>query len=113
MGQGHPSRPNPPLTRTTLGQLCAASWVSRLRLAVTQPGIEPGSVVMPQALDHCASLEANMLCWLGEHELSLWRVRFSQRLRDSELNIKHYNRHIIHTLFLYGKTSRLSNKIDA
>uniref|UniRef100_A0A4W5NGY6 Fibrillar collagen NC1 domain-containing protein n=1 Tax=Hucho hucho TaxID=62062 RepID=A0A4W5NGY6_9TELE len=26
MGQGHPSRPNPPLTRTTLGQLCTTSW---------------------------------------------------------------------------------------
>jgi hypothetical protein len=29
MGQGLPGRPNSPLTRTTLGQLCAASWVSR------------------------------------------------------------------------------------
>ena len=34
-----------PLTWTTLGQLCAASWVSRSRPAVTQPGIEPGPVV--------------------------------------------------------------------
>uniref|UniRef100_A0A4W5P9Y0 SH3 domain binding glutamate rich protein n=1 Tax=Hucho hucho TaxID=62062 RepID=A0A4W5P9Y0_9TELE len=46
----HPSRPNPPLTRTTLGQLCAASWVSRSRSDATQPGIEPGSVVTPLAL---------------------------------------------------------------
>ena len=29
MGQGHPGRPNPSLTRTMLGQLCTPSWVSR------------------------------------------------------------------------------------
>ena len=45
--QGHPGRPNPPLTRATLGQLCAASWVSRSGPAATQPGIKPGSVVTP------------------------------------------------------------------
>uniref|UniRef100_A0A8C7Q564 Ecotropic viral integration site 5 n=1 Tax=Oncorhynchus mykiss TaxID=8022 RepID=A0A8C7Q564_ONCMY len=31
MGQGHPCRPNPPLTRTMLEQLCATPWVSRSR----------------------------------------------------------------------------------
>ncbi|XP_071228377.1 NEDD8-activating enzyme E1 catalytic subunit-like isoform X6 [Salvelinus alpinus] len=35
MGQGHPCRPNTPLTRTMLGQLCAAPWVSRSRPAAT------------------------------------------------------------------------------
>ena len=39
-------KPSPePLT--TLGQLCTASWAWP---AVTQPGIEPGSVVIPLAL---------------------------------------------------------------
>ncbi|KAM9506968.1 SRSF protein kinase 3-like isoform 5-T7 [Salvelinus alpinus] len=57
------AEPNPPLTRTTLGQLCAASWVSWSWPAVTQPGIEPGSVVTPQALrssalDRCTTREA-------------------------------------------------------
>uniref|UniRef100_A0A8C8FBD3 Rap-GAP domain-containing protein n=1 Tax=Oncorhynchus tshawytscha TaxID=74940 RepID=A0A8C8FBD3_ONCTS len=37
MGQEHPSRPNPPLTRTTLGQLCAGSWVSRSWPAAPHP----------------------------------------------------------------------------
>uniref|UniRef100_A0A674BVC7 Zinc finger MYM-type protein 4-like n=1 Tax=Salmo trutta TaxID=8032 RepID=A0A674BVC7_SALTR len=54
---------NPPLTRTTLGQLCAASWLSRSRQPATQPGIEHGSVVTPlslrcSALDRCATREA-------------------------------------------------------
>jgi hypothetical protein len=43
--QGNPSQPNPPLSRTTTGQLCVASWVSRSRPAVTQPGTEPEAVV--------------------------------------------------------------------
>jgi hypothetical protein len=43
------SRPNPPLTRTRLGQVCVTSWVSRSWPAATQPGIESRSVVMPQA----------------------------------------------------------------
>ena len=50
MGQGHPSRPNPLLTQTTMGQLCVASWVFRSRPAATQSGIKHGSVVTPQAL---------------------------------------------------------------
>ena len=54
MGQGHPSWPDPPLTQTTLGQLCTASLVSRLRLG------EPGSVVM-QYLKRCATREAHRL----------------------------------------------------
>ena len=63
MGQGYPGRPNPPLTRTRLGQLCAALRVSQSRPAATQSGIEPGSVVMSlalrsSALDRCASREA-------------------------------------------------------
>ena len=37
MGQRHPCRPNPPLTRTMLGQL----WVSRSRPTVTEPGLQP------------------------------------------------------------------------
>ena len=54
--------PNPPITQTTLVQLCASSWVSRSRPAVTQPGIEHGSVVMPLALGcsalyHCTTRE--------------------------------------------------------
>jgi hypothetical protein len=48
MGQGDLSLPSPLLPRMTLGELCAASWVSQSLPAVTQPGIEPGSVVMPQ-----------------------------------------------------------------
>ncbi|KAK6301670.1 hypothetical protein J4Q44_G00277230 [Coregonus suidteri] len=61
MGQGNPSRPNLPRTQRTLVQLCTASWVSRP--AVTQPRIEPGFVVAPQALrcsalDRCAAREA-------------------------------------------------------
>jgi hypothetical protein len=42
--------PNPPLTQTMLVQLPAASWVSWSWPAVTQPGIEPWSVVTPQTL---------------------------------------------------------------
>uniref|UniRef100_A0AAZ3Q9M4 Rho family GTPase 2 n=1 Tax=Oncorhynchus tshawytscha TaxID=74940 RepID=A0AAZ3Q9M4_ONCTS len=45
--EGNPSRPTPPLTRTTLGQLCAASWVSWSWPAVTQPVTETGPVVTP------------------------------------------------------------------
>ena len=45
--------PNAPLTRTTLGQLWTASWVSRSQPAVTQDGIKPGYVVTPQALMLC------------------------------------------------------------
>jgi hypothetical protein len=56
MGQGHPKPAKPSLTQTTLGQLCAASWVSRSWPAVTQPGIKPGSVVTPQAL-RCSALD--------------------------------------------------------
>ena len=41
MGQGHPCRPNPPLTRTMLEQLCATPWVSRSRPPATEPGLEP------------------------------------------------------------------------
>jgi hypothetical protein len=50
-----PVIPNSPLTRTTLGQLCAASLVSRSRPAATQPGIEPGCVLTPLALG-CSAL---------------------------------------------------------
>ena len=50
MGQGHPGWPIPPLTRTTLGQLCFASWVSWSWPAATQFGNKPRSVVTPQAL---------------------------------------------------------------
>ena len=46
----------PGQTRTTLGQLCAALWDSQSRADVTQPGSEPGSVVMPLAL-RCSALE--------------------------------------------------------
>jgi hypothetical protein len=54
--------PGQTLTRTTLGQLFATLWDSQSRLVVIQPGIEPGSVVMPlalgcSALDHCATGE--------------------------------------------------------
>jgi hypothetical protein len=41
MGQGHPCWPNSPLTQTTLGQMCAAPWVTRSRPAATEPGLEP------------------------------------------------------------------------
>jgi hypothetical protein len=63
MEQEHPYRPNPPLTRTTLCQLCAAPWVSRSRPAATESGLEPGSLV---ALDHCTTWEAAfILChWI-------------------------------------------------
>ena len=58
-------RPNPPLTRTTLGQLCSALWDSRSRPEVIQPGIEPGSVVTPLAL-RCSALDScttQLECW--------------------------------------------------
>ena len=42
--------PGQTLTRTMLGQLCAALWDSQ-----SQPGIEPGSEVMPLAL-RCSAL---------------------------------------------------------
>ena len=48
--QGYPYRPNPPLTQTTMGQLCAAPWVSWSRPAATEPGLEPGSLVAQLAL---------------------------------------------------------------
>jgi hypothetical protein len=41
-GQGHSGRPDPPLSRTMLGQMGVTSWP-----AATQPRIEPGSVVTP------------------------------------------------------------------
>ena len=55
--------PNPPLIRTTLGQLFSALLDSWSRPVVIQPGIEPGSVVTPlalrcSALDRCATREA-------------------------------------------------------
>ena len=57
MGQEHPRRPSPPLTRTTLGQLCAAPWVSRLRLAATEPLVAQLALRI-SALDHFATWEA-------------------------------------------------------
>ena len=45
-----PTWTNPPLTRTTLGQLCSILWDSQSQPVVTQPRIEPGSVVTPLAL---------------------------------------------------------------
>jgi hypothetical protein len=52
----------PGQTLTTLGQLCTTLWDSQSRPVVIQPGIEPGSIVMPialrcSAIDHCASRE--------------------------------------------------------
>jgi hypothetical protein len=44
------------LTRTTLSQLCATLWDSQLRPVVIQPGIKPGSVMMPLAL-RCSALD--------------------------------------------------------
>ena len=45
-----------------LGQLCTTLWDSRSLPVVTQPGIEPGSIVMPQALQcSWATQEANLL----------------------------------------------------
>ena len=63
MGQEHPCRPNHPLIRTTLGQLCAAPWFSRSRPAATEPGLKSGSLVAQlalrySALDHRATREA-------------------------------------------------------
>ena len=43
------------LTRTSLGQLCAALWDSQSWPVVLQHGIEPGSVVTPLAL-RCSAL---------------------------------------------------------
>jgi hypothetical protein len=48
--------PGQTLTRTTLGQLCAALWDSQSQSVVIQPGIEPESVVMPLAL-RCSALD--------------------------------------------------------
>ena len=50
------------LTRTMLGQLCAALWDSQSRPVVIQAGIEPGYKIMPlalrcSALDRCATQE--------------------------------------------------------
>jgi hypothetical protein len=55
-------RPKPSLTRTTLGQMCAALWDSLSRPGVIQPVTKPGSVGMPlalrcTALDCCATRE--------------------------------------------------------
>ena len=55
----------PGKTRTTLGKLCDALWEFQSRPVVIQPGIEPGSVVMPpamrcSALDRCATREPNL-----------------------------------------------------
>uniref|UniRef100_A0A4W5LWN1 G-protein coupled receptors family 1 profile domain-containing protein n=1 Tax=Hucho hucho TaxID=62062 RepID=A0A4W5LWN1_9TELE len=66
MGQD-PCRPNPPLPRTTLGQLCTTSSVSRSRLAATEPVLEPGSLVAQlaqrcSALDHCNGLLLVAMC---------------------------------------------------
>ena len=47
--------PGQTLTRTTLGQLCAALWDSQSRTVEIQPGIKPGSVVTPLAL-RCSAL---------------------------------------------------------
>jgi hypothetical protein len=65
VGQGYPGRPNPPLTRTMLGQLFVASWVSRSRMATTQHDIKPGTVVTQlalrcSALDHCITREVTV-----------------------------------------------------
>ena len=52
----------PGQTLTTAGQLYTALWDSQSQPVVIQPGIEPGSVVMPlalrcSALDRCATRE--------------------------------------------------------
>ena len=52
-------------TWTTLDQLCAALWDSQSRPVVIQTGIDPGSVVTPQALrysalDRCATREPSI-----------------------------------------------------
>jgi hypothetical protein len=44
-------RPNSPLNRTPLGQLCTALCDCWSWLVVIQPGFEPGSVVTPLALE--------------------------------------------------------------
>ena len=44
------------LIQTTLGQLCAALWLSQSQPVVIQPGIGPGSVVTPLAL-RCSALD--------------------------------------------------------
>ena len=49
--------PSQTLSRTTLGQLCAALWDSQSLPVVIQPGIEPGSVVTPLTL-RCSALDA-------------------------------------------------------
>jgi hypothetical protein len=57
MGQGNPSRPNSPLTRTMLGQLCASCF-SRSR-----PGCDTAcdrTRVCRDAVDQCATREAPM-----------------------------------------------------
>jgi hypothetical protein len=70
MGQGHPGQPNPPLTRSTLGQLCVSSHGSPgHRPAATQPGIEPRSVVTPLAL-RCSHLGGLFLTTLMENYYS-------------------------------------------
>ena len=47
MEEGHPCRPNPPLTWTTLGQLCTAPRVSRWRPAATEPELKPRISIGP------------------------------------------------------------------
>uniref|UniRef100_A0A674AIR6 VPS10 domain-containing receptor SorCS3-like n=1 Tax=Salmo trutta TaxID=8032 RepID=A0A674AIR6_SALTR len=57
-GQGYHGRPNIPLTRTTLCQLCGTSWVSQTRPAVIKPGIVTHQALQCSALDRCATREA-------------------------------------------------------
>jgi hypothetical protein len=55
--------PSQTLTRTTLGQLCAALWDSQSQLVMIHSGIKPGSVVMHLAL-RCSAFRP--LCHSGD-----------------------------------------------
>jgi hypothetical protein len=60
MGQEHPCRPNSPLPRMTLGQLCATPWVSRSAVC-DRAWTELGSIVAQltlrcSALNHCGDM---------------------------------------------------------
>ena len=85
--------PDQTLNRTTLGQLCAAPWDSQSRPVVIQPGIEPGSVMTPLALQCRRPLRhsgASLVFVVDERSLSYCDV----------FNDTYILSHVVHVLTL-------------
>jgi hypothetical protein len=64
-------------TLTKLGQLCTSLWDSQSQPVVIQPGIKPGSVVMPPALQHSGAKLNKRCAW----SFVVWLLRDNEPIR--------------------------------